>query len=106
MLLVPWAHAFQGDNPMQSEFASHIGMSGRHFCRVCHASKLDGSRRAPGRAGEISRVTEFMEVAILSLRILFDTDFYARQELHGQKRAHELLSKNSWLKFFGAHRPM
>jgi hypothetical protein len=71
VLLLPWGHAFQGDNPMQSEFASHIGMSGRHFCRICHASALEGKHRAPGRAGEISRVTEFMQVMILCFDIFY-----------------------------------
>ncbi|KAI0054859.1 hypothetical protein BV25DRAFT_1766987, partial [Artomyces pyxidatus] len=42
VLAIPWVLAFQGDNPMASEFASHIGMQGRCFCRVCHAAKLGG----------------------------------------------------------------
>lgn len=65
VLLLPWAHAFQGDNPMQSEFASHIGMSGRNFCRVCNASGADAKSRAPGPAGEIEKVTEFMKVRLI-----------------------------------------
>lgn len=47
---------------MQSEFASHIGMSGRCFCRVCNVSGADAKSRAPGRAGEIHKVAEFMKV--------------------------------------------
>ncbi len=38
VLLVPWVIGFQGDNPMSSEIASHVGMSGKFFCRVCYAS--------------------------------------------------------------------
>ncbi|KAH9851930.1 hypothetical protein C2E23DRAFT_780036 [Lenzites betulinus] len=36
-LVIPWVLAFQGDNPMASEFASHIGMCGKCACRVCEA---------------------------------------------------------------------
>ncbi|KAI0739725.1 hypothetical protein C8Q80DRAFT_1112112, partial [Daedaleopsis nitida] len=35
-LVIPWVLAFQGNNPMASEFSSHIGMTGRCICRVCH----------------------------------------------------------------------
>lgn len=50
---------------MQSEFASHIGTTGRSFCRVCNASSADAKSRAPGHAGEIDKVTEFMKVSKL-----------------------------------------
>ncbi|KAJ7463932.1 hypothetical protein FB451DRAFT_1491960 [Mycena latifolia] len=59
ILIIPWFLAFQGDNPMSSEFASHIGMKGKHFCRICKA-KSDRNNRAPGHAGEIDRLKEFM----------------------------------------------
>lgn len=39
VLVIPWALAFQGDNPMASEFASHVGMSRNMYCRVCKAKK-------------------------------------------------------------------
>lgn len=51
VLLIVWALAFQGDNPMSSEFANHIGMSGTMFCRICHARGLDAARRDDGDAG-------------------------------------------------------
>ncbi|KZT68815.1 hypothetical protein DAEQUDRAFT_788403 [Daedalea quercina L-15889] len=47
VLLVPWVLAFLGDNPMASEFASHIGMSGSCYCRVCkaHSNQQDPEER-------------------------------------------------------------
>lgn len=32
--------ALLGDNPMQSEFACHIGLRGKLYCRIC---KVDGN---------------------------------------------------------------
>lgn len=43
VLLNIWALAFQGDNPMASEFSSHIGMSGKLCCRICRARGLANS---------------------------------------------------------------
>ncbi|KAJ7181855.1 hypothetical protein C8R46DRAFT_1313390 [Mycena filopes] len=51
------------DNPMSSEFASHVGMKGKHFCRICKA-KSDKGNRAPGHAGEIDRLTDFMTAGV------------------------------------------
>ncbi|KAJ7831981.1 hypothetical protein B0H13DRAFT_2240508 [Mycena leptocephala] len=63
ILIIPWFLAFQGDNPMSSEFASHVGMKGKFFCRVCKA-KSDKNGRAPGDAGEIDRLKDFMTAGI------------------------------------------
>ncbi|KAJ3860712.1 hypothetical protein EV359DRAFT_48603, partial [Lentinula novae-zelandiae] len=42
VLLIPSVLALCGDNPMQSEFACHIGFRGRLFCRICLVSgKVD-----------------------------------------------------------------
>ncbi|KAL1726516.1 hypothetical protein EV714DRAFT_219219 [Schizophyllum commune] len=35
VLLIPSVLALLGDNPMQSEFACHIGLRGKLFCRMC-----------------------------------------------------------------------
>lgn len=66
MLLVPWILGFQGDNPMSSEIASHVGMTGRCYCRICGAS-TGGSidKDAPEEirdAHERERLKTFMKV--------------------------------------------
>ncbi len=35
VLTIPWVVALLGNNPMQSEFACHIGLRGKLFCCVC-----------------------------------------------------------------------
>jgi hypothetical protein len=35
VLVLLWILALLGDNPMQSEFACHIGLRGKLFCRIC-----------------------------------------------------------------------
>ncbi|KAJ2968132.1 hypothetical protein NUW54_g13310 [Trametes sanguinea] len=62
VLTIPWVLAFQGDNPMASEFASHIGMKGKLPCRVCHA-RVDEGGRSAGITGEKERVREIMTVS-------------------------------------------
>ncbi|KAG8715002.1 hypothetical protein FRC09_017034 [Ceratobasidium sp. 395] len=44
VVYIPWVYAMQGDNPMQSELCSHIGMTGKFFCRVCHVQGKDKER--------------------------------------------------------------
>ncbi|KAK1228871.1 hypothetical protein PQX77_008081 [Marasmius sp. AFHP31] len=41
VLLIPAVLALLGDNPMQSEFACHIGLRGRMFCRSCKVMGKD-----------------------------------------------------------------
>lgn len=63
VLLLPWAHGFQGENLMQSEFPSHIGTTGRNFCRVCNTSGAGAKFCALAQAGKIDKVAEFMKVS-------------------------------------------
>ncbi|KAJ7138522.1 hypothetical protein C8R43DRAFT_1132056 [Mycena crocata] len=63
VLLIPWIIAMLGDNPMQSEFASHIGLSGKCFCRVCHVRGADTKNRPAGDAGDRERVREFLSTS-------------------------------------------
>ncbi|KAJ6508136.1 hypothetical protein C8R45DRAFT_1167703 [Mycena sanguinolenta] len=62
VLLIPWIIAMLGDNPMQSEFASHIGLTGKCFCRVCHVRGADSKKRPAGAEGDRERVAEFLSV--------------------------------------------
>lgn len=39
--MIPDVLALLGDNPMQSELASHIGLTARLFCRVCWLGKKE-----------------------------------------------------------------
>ncbi|KAL0058380.1 hypothetical protein AAF712_014941, partial [Marasmius tenuissimus] len=43
ILVIPWVLALLGDNPMQSEFACHIGLAGKLFCRVCKVKGKDST---------------------------------------------------------------
>ncbi|KAJ3844447.1 hypothetical protein F5878DRAFT_655866 [Lentinula raphanica] len=41
VLVFPSVLAMLGDNPMQSEFACHVGLTGKFFCRCCWAKGRD-----------------------------------------------------------------
>jgi hypothetical protein len=62
VMLIPWLLAMNGDNPMQSEFSSHIGTTGKCFCRVCFAKGADTINRPDGDEGAKERVREFIRV--------------------------------------------
>ena len=42
VLVIPMVLALLGDNPMQSEFACHIGLKGKLFCQACWVKGFDG----------------------------------------------------------------
>lgn len=49
ILIIPFVLALLGDNPMQSEFACHIGLRGRLFCRACWVEGAKGIQKStPG----------------------------------------------------------
>ncbi|KAJ3966306.1 hypothetical protein EV361DRAFT_809262 [Lentinula raphanica] len=41
VLIIPAVLAMLGDNPMQSEFACHVGLAGKYFCRCCWVKGRD-----------------------------------------------------------------
>ncbi|KAJ6484648.1 hypothetical protein C8R45DRAFT_1147453 [Mycena sanguinolenta] len=45
-----------------NEFASHIGLTGKCFCRVCHVRGADSKKRPAGAEGDRERVAEFLSV--------------------------------------------
>ncbi|KAJ3871561.1 hypothetical protein F5051DRAFT_463748 [Lentinula edodes] len=98
VLLVPSVLGLLGDNPMQSEFACHIGFMGHLFCHVCRVSgkveveddmekttpdeyesdtsvtsnssaKMKGGKKSTeSMADMITRITNFMSCASLRTR--------------------------------------
>ena len=43
VLVIPFIAALLGDNPMQSEFACHVGPGGKMLCRICNVKGIDTS---------------------------------------------------------------
>jgi len=49
ILIIPFVLVLLGDNPMQSEFACHIGLRGWLFCRACWVEGAKGIKKStPG----------------------------------------------------------
>ncbi len=46
VLVIPWVLALLGDNPMQSEFACHMGMQAKLFCRNCWVKGRDAKQES------------------------------------------------------------
>ncbi|KAJ4477736.1 hypothetical protein C8J55DRAFT_430734, partial [Lentinula edodes] len=47
VLTIPAVLAMLGDNPMQSEFACHVGLAGKYFCRCCFVKGRDAEDEVP-----------------------------------------------------------
>lgn len=53
--------ALLGDNPMQSEFACHIGLGGKFFCRACWVKGRDAADEEHG-APRVRQTTQNTEI--------------------------------------------
>jgi len=90
VLFIPWVYAFQGNNPMASEAASHIGLNGILFCRVCRAHSIN-LRNIVEIDHILDGAEKFMQVCLCdwsqSVR-LTASDSHFRKELYAQKPRH------------------
>ena len=59
ILVIPFVAALLGDNPMQSEFACHVGPGGKSLCRICDVKGKDASTDGP----QPSAATTFIDSA-------------------------------------------
>jgi len=59
-LYIVWTYACQGDNPMQSELSSHIGLKGNYFCRICYVRRIEKAQKNDQNA-VIQAAVDFMQ---------------------------------------------
>jgi hypothetical protein len=57
VLLILMVLALLGDNPMQSEFACHIGLKGKLFCRACWVKGTDARAETAQQQSDSPRAT-------------------------------------------------
>ncbi|KAL1669170.1 hypothetical protein GGF50DRAFT_21913, partial [Schizophyllum commune] len=68
VLLMPWVHDFDADNPMASEFSCHIGLSGKCMCRLCTAEapkESDDIEEEKKRLGNLLKIAPLRSKADL-----------------------------------------
>ncbi|KAF8907460.1 hypothetical protein CPB85DRAFT_1526400 [Mucidula mucida] len=70
VLVLPVVLALLGDNPMQSEFACHIGLRGKLFCRICKVVGKDASDTPRGAApGDVDEGEEVEDDASMNSNV-------------------------------------
>lgn len=87
-----------GNNPMQSEFSSYIGMTGKCFCRVCQVAKTRPD--ANNDCGEKQHLTDFVNVHMFDSIIHLVFIVFDRLGLHVQKLVLLRPSKVNYTKFY------
>ncbi|KAJ3727642.1 hypothetical protein C8R42DRAFT_755301 [Lentinula raphanica] len=102
VLVFPSVLAMLGDNPMQSEFSCHVGLTGKFFCRCCwakgkdadnensdiHMSEVDDNASVRSDTSEVSqsggkrkrRVETMAELVARAKRFLADSPLRTKSE--------------------------
>ncbi|KAH9885843.1 hypothetical protein C8Q73DRAFT_814547 [Cubamyces lactineus] len=74
ILIRPWILFLPGDNPMQAELCSHVGLQGNHFCRMCHGGGDQNFKASdegfasllqPGRARTVPETREAITTQLM-----------------------------------------
>jgi hypothetical protein len=72
VLLIPMVLSLLGDNPMQSEFACHIGLKGKLFCRACWVKGTDAQADATQHQSDSPKASSHgSEADTVGILILF-----------------------------------
>jgi cytochrome c peroxidase len=56
VLIRPWALFLAGDNPMQAEECSGMGLNSNYFCRVCHVGGQVAHKQSDEGFAELLKV--------------------------------------------------
>ncbi|KAK7696332.1 hypothetical protein QCA50_000986 [Cerrena zonata] len=62
VVYIPWGFSWLGNNLMQSELCSHIGLQGKYFCCICHVRGKDSNQTA-SFDGEMEQLKDFLMIS-------------------------------------------
>lgn len=86
VLLIPTVLAMLGDNPMQSEFACHVGLAGKFFCRCCWVKGRDAEDEAISRPQRERAVSPISDTA--SIGSAQSANSSQQSSVKGSRRRH------------------